>query len=57
MQTSSTDSPRPAAVRAGRGGFTLLEAVASVAILAIALAFLVVGHRTVVRSAARFADR
>ena len=46
---------RPFSTRCG--GFTLLEAVASVAILAVALGALVVGHRNVVRLSASAANR
>ena len=40
-----------------RGAFTLLEAVASVAILAVALGALVIGHRNVVRLSVSAANR
>ena len=48
MRTYSTDARR---------GFTLLEAVASVAILSIALTFLITGHRRVVKSSVSYSNR
>ena len=49
MRTFSTKRPR--------GGFTLLESVASIALLGIALGYLVVGHREVCLAAARCTNR